>query len=225
MFRLVLPLFALTGCAGSVALEEVDGFGPVASAVWVYYDDWDAHGILLTNVTDACGKMQAQYEAVEEETDVMLDHLGEGDYCEETAEAQIAAARAGDALYHEGAHWLSIELSEDGDSEPDEEEYEVGGDPRVSGLLMYVENSPYAAKVDQFDPESDDAFHCGVDPDDKETDTDSWRLSDGDLEITNVNDEKTVSGRFEGELEESGDGGDSAGDIAFDFTATYCEIG
>lgn len=227
MPRFVLALAALAplaGCAGSIQTDEVDGFGTVASAVWLFNDDSNTHQIVLTNVVGACGKFQAYYEAYDEfedaAADLGLDDLD--DYCEEMEEPSKNLATSADALYHEGAHYLTLTLSDGGDTEPDDEEYEVGDDPGVYGALTYIENSPYAAVLQDYDPDAED-WLCGVDEDDVEQDQDSWALDDGALEVTAVNDEANVSGRFEGELAD--DGGDDAGNITFSFTATYCEVG
>ncbi len=221
----LLSLFALTACGGSVSLEEVDGFGGVASAVWLYNDDNDTHRIILTNVAGACGKLQAKYEADDAFADAFAD-LGPNDlndYCEVMEEPSMDVARADDALYHEGAHHLTFWVLDGGDTEPDDDEYEVGGDPAVDGNLYYYESSPGRAAQEQYDPEAEDDIFCGVDEDDLELDADSWYLSDGELVIEDVVDEQSVRGTFEGELEQSN--GKGAGDILFDFTATYCEIG
>lgn len=219
----VLAPLLLAGCAGSVTTEEVDGFGPVVAATWVYLDDSDYHYVVLSNVPGYCGKLQAFYEAQEDwldaVNDLTINDLDE--YCEVLEEPSLDLARAGNALIFEGAHYLSFSVREDGDSEPEEEEYEVGGDPAVDGSLRYHENSPYQAVLEDYDPDDDD-INCGVDEDDLVTRTDDWYLEDGDLEITAVNDEATVAGRFEGELAEPG--GKGEGDISFSFSATFCEI-
>jgi hypothetical protein len=219
----LIPLLALTACAGSVTVEEIDGFGGVASALWVYDDDANAHTIRLTNVVGGCAKLQAIREAEEEFEDALGD-IGFNDlddYCEIMEEPTKRAAEAGTAAYHEGAHWLT--LSVDGGDEPDDDTYEVDGDPFVAGYIQYFENSPYEAALSDYDPDEENDALCGIDSDDLEFDTDDWALDDGELEITAVNDEANASGTFEGELVDPE--GDNEGDIRFSFTATYCEIG
>jgi hypothetical protein len=221
---LALVLAPLVGCAGSVTVDEVDGFGMVASAVWFHYDDSDWHQVVLSNVPGLCQKTQALQDAYDEVEDASED-IGTNEmdeYCAILEGPTRDFARAANAISHEGAHYLSFVVSEGGDTEPDDDTYEVGGDPSVSISATYWENSPYAAILADYDPEEDD-YDCGLDGDDLEPSTDTWSADEGELDITVVNDEASLRATFEGELIDPD--GDDAGDIKGSFTATYCEVG
>lgn len=223
MFRLaLLPLLALTGCAGSVHLEEVDPFGGALSAVWFHWEGSKYDSVVLSTVPNACAKWGAFVETSEELARALKD-IDEDDYCEESREPWMAMARAGDALFHEGVHTLSLGVYEDGSTEPEETTYEVGDNKRaLGGTLTYYENSPYSAYLADWDEDEDYEDNCGVDLDDLETRTDRWSLTDGELEIGQVTEQRSASGRLEGELEDHD--GDGAGEIAASFTASWCEI-
>ena len=188
----------------------------------MYDSDYDTHSILLTNIAGACPKLQASRDANDDVADEYLDQLGSNDFCADMEEPAMAAAKAANAIQFEGAHYLTLTVYDRGDTEPDEDTFEVDGDPAVAGSLVYYENSPWKAVIDEYDPD-DDGLDCGVDSDDTEVDTDGWVLSDGELEIKSVENEKSVMGNFEGALDDQS--GDSSGDIKFGFTATYCELG
>lgn len=218
-----LALLPLVACGGSVTLEDVDGFGVVASAVWLHEDDTDSHQLVLSNVSGLCERMNAVQEAYDDYEDALED-LGTNDmdeYCAVMEEPTLALARATDAIGHDGAHFLSFTVYQDGDTEPDEETYDVGGDPSVQVSVTYWENSPSASILSDYDADADDT-DCGVDADDLEASVDTWTADDGELDITALNDEASLRAVFEGELVDPD--GDGAGDIAAQFTATYCEI-
>ncbi|MDP2310889.1 MAG: hypothetical protein Q8P18_33025 [Pseudomonadota bacterium] len=224
MMRLpfLLPLLAMSGCAGSVQLEEVDPFGGAASAVWLHWDDSEFDSIVLTNVPGACAKWQAYADTANDLYDAVED-IDEDDYCEDAMEPSLAAARAADALFHEGAHTLSLAVYEGGSTEPEEDTYEVGGTTRaLGGTLIYYENSPYAAVLADWDADDDYEDNCGIDQDDLETETDRWTLSEGELDFGQVTDERSASAYLEGDLDD--DDGDDAGEIIAKFTASWCEI-
>ncbi|MES2643945.1 MAG: hypothetical protein V4850_30935 [Myxococcota bacterium] len=225
MIRLacVLPLFALAGCAGSVQLEELAPFGGAASAVWLHWDDSNYDSVVLTNVPNACAKWVAFAETTKDLAQE-IDDFDQDDFCEESHDLTMAVARAGDALFHEGVHTLSLGVYEGGSTEPDEETYEVGDNKRsLSGTLTYYENSPYAAYLADWDVDEDRDDNCGVDYDDLETKTDQWTLDDGELEVGRLMDERSLSARLAGDLKDRDDD-DDAGEIRASFTATWCEV-
>lgn len=221
-FAPCLPLLALVGCAGSVSLEEVDTFGGAASAVWVHWDESEYDSILLTNVGGACGKWQAYAQAQADYADATED-IDEDDWCEEAEAPSKDLARATNALFHEGVHALTLTVFGGGTTEPDEDTYEVLDlTALLYGQMTYYESSPAEAVLRDWDPSDDLEDGCGVDDDDLELDSTTWALSDGDLEIDSVNDEKGLSGTLDGELTD--DDGDNAGDIDATFSATWCEV-
>lgn len=221
-FAPCLPLLALVGCAGSVTLEDVDSFGGGASAVWFHSDDSNYDSILLTNVVGACGKWQAYAQAQEDYADATED-IDADDWCEEAEAPTKAFARATNALFHEGVHSLSLTVFGDGTTVPDEDTYEVLDlTALLYGQMTYYESSPSAAILRDWDPSDDLDDGCGVDEDDLELDSTTWILSDGELEIDAVSDEKGLQATLDGELVD--DDGDDAGTITAVMSATWCEV-
>jgi hypothetical protein len=219
----LLSLSLLAGCS-SVSLEEVDPFGGVASALWVHFDDADSHQIILSNVAGGCGRLQAaaEAEAAYWEAVESLDVGDLDDYCAELEEPFLAYADAMSKVYYPGAHILTLGVSDGGDTEPDDDTYEVGESPSLSGSMAYVEEDVYAEFIEDYDADGGFGSDCGVDLAKVNGAADYWSLVEGELEITAVNDEKSLSGKLEGELED--DDGDNAGDIRVSVSATYCEV-
>lgn len=224
MIRLArsIPLLALVGCAGSVFVEDLDPFGGAASAIWLHDDD--SHLLMLSNVGGLCAKWQNYLEVVEDAWDDVADlDVSDDDYCQEAREPMFAYARAGDALYHEGAHYLTLQVRDDDGTEPSEDTYEVGGDKKaLGGSVTYFGESAYSAILSDWDVKDDFEGNCGLSLRDFESESDTWSLDEGELEITRVADERGVSGRLEGELVDRD--GDDEGEIAARFSASYCEI-
>lgn len=220
----LIPLLALVGCAGSVAVEDLDPFGGAASAVWFHWDDSDYDSIVLSNVVGLCGKWTAYVETAEELEDAAEDlDVFDNDYCEEAMEPMFRHARAAEALFHDGAHYLELGVREGDRSEPDEDTYEVDGDKRsLSGTVSYLGESAWSNILAEWDPEEDFEDGCGLSASDLESDIDLWYLDEGELEIGQVADERVVGGRLEGELADS-DGSDE-GEIKASFSASWCEI-
>ncbi len=219
-----ISLLALVGCAGSVSVEDLDPFGGAASAVWFHSSESGQDFLMLSNVGGVCAKTQAYLEIYEEAWNDIADlDLTDSDYCEQAKEPIFAYARAGDALYHEGAHYLSLGVFDADGSVPEEDTYEVGDPERaLGGSVTYFGESPYANILDKWDVKEDLEDGCGLSASDYDSDNESWTLADGDLEFTRVADERSAAGRLDGEL--IGDDGGDEGDITASFTASWCEL-
>ncbi len=234
---LALLVFA-SGCRGSVKLDEVDGFGTVWSSVWFMteYDDYDAHGITLSNVMGVCGKQQKINEEYEdildniEELQEDTDFADSEEVCEYYLSSALNYAELYDPMYPKGASYLSIGLSDDeGESEPDEEEYEMGEEFSFGlGISYYPEGNPYRIQADilgSLDCDDDDWVEDYEDEmedyyDDNEDSY--WYAEDGSVEITTVNDERSVKGTYEVDLLDFE--GDDAGEATGSFSAKFCEL-
>ncbi|MFN7147579.1 MAG: hypothetical protein ACK4YP_27675, partial [Myxococcota bacterium] len=142
------------------------------------------------------------------------------DYCTDMKEPTFELADAALALYHPGANFLSLSVSDDGDSAPERGTYEVGDG--LSGSMAYYEETRYERILENWDEDAGIEDGCGLDDDDFEDDVEFLSLEDGELEITGFADERSAAGRLDGEL--SDEGGDDEGEIAASFTASFCEI-
>lgn len=224
MIRLArsVSLLSLVGCSGSIALEDAEPFGRTASAVWIHFEDSVRDSIVLTNVPNACKKLQTWAEA-KNEHDHLLANLDMSSYCEDAEEEALAEARASDALWHKGAHILTIDVFADETTEPKEETYDVGDDePRLSANMVYLKSSPYKAVPRHWDPTDELEDKCGVDDDYTQTMQDSWTLNKGEFDVEEIEKGEWVQGRLEGQLRD--EDGDKAGDIEATFTANWCPV-
>jgi hypothetical protein len=208
----------LTACSGTVSLSEVDPFGSV-TATWVHRESGDQ--ILLSNVSDTCSKL-ADYDSAVGRLQRFSGSITTpgADYCTEAKEITFAWAEAAGALYYDGARHLTLSVDDEGRSEPDDDTYEVEGDPSLAGYLVYYEASRWEAILEEWDETAaySDEDMCGVDMDER---FDTWLLSEGSLELTSVTD-AAASGTLAGELTHVD--GDDAGEIQATFTAHHCEI-
>jgi hypothetical protein len=221
MFRALLPALLLSGCAASIQADEIDPFGMGASAAWVHWNgDFEYDTIILSNVGDVCGKLEALQEAADDYADAAED-IDKDDYCEEARVPAQKWARIADSLYHDGAHFVQFTVNEDLTLQPDEGTFEVG-DLRdgLSGNVTYYTNDPFKSYLQDWDPDEDYEDDCGVDIDD--ADTDYWLFQEGQVEFTTVEDEQVAKGKLEVDLAE--DDGDDAGELTSNFTAGWCEI-
>lgn len=224
MIRLAcsVSLLSLVGCGGSIVLEDVEPFGRTASAVWIHYEDTLRDSIVLTNVGNACQKLQ-NYAEAKKDLDHLLANLDVSSYCEDAEEEAIAAARAANALWHDGANILTIDVFADESSEPKEETYDVGDDePRLSASMVYWKSSPYQAVPRHWDPTDELEDNCGVDDDYTHVMRDSWKLTKGEFDVEEIEKGEWVQGRLEGQLRDEDD--DKAGDIEVSFTADWCPV-
>jgi hypothetical protein len=225
---LLLPLAALTGCAGSVKLSDQDAFGGVSSATWFHYNYTEGHDsdtIQLTNIGGMCDKTQAYYDAYKE-----FDKAGNdadptsSSYCGDIEDSFRDWAQAADAIFHDGVHFVQMSTIKGDSTVPEADTYDVGGESHgLVGTVNYLDKSPFSDALDDFDPDAQANDFCGVDLS-ALTDTpgDAWAIDDGSLDITSVTEDKALKGELDGSIAD--DDGDDAGDIAASFNATYCEI-
>ncbi len=214
--------------AGEVRLDELDSFGTVRSSVWFHDEDADVDSLVLANVPDLCGKQQAYEEAVSDYF-AFAEDADDDDFCEDGYPYIVAIAEVARGIWSEGAHFVRLSVTKDESLEiEDDGEYEwealdagetVGDDAAFDGVVQYWEGDPWEEFRSDWDEDGDRADDCGAALD---VDFDSWRLDDGTLDITALQDEGALEATLTGELED-GDG-DDAGEITASFTATWCEI-
>ena len=191
MVSFALALSLLTGCGGSVVVDEADPFGIAMSAIWIEHSDSEYEEIVVSNVVGLCGKMQAVVEVQEDYLDALEDALEDLDsYCEEMEEPSQELARAMQGLNAVGNKFLRMRpTTEDGDPEVDEDKFEVGDSPGLGGGLSYVLEDQTTSILVDWDPDEDWDDGCGIDEVDDEDLADVWYLDEGsELEITNLTD-------------------------------------
>ena len=227
-FLRILPLIALIapGCAGSVKVDEIEGFGLVTSALWIHLEDGKAegHSFILANQSGLCDSLTSYYEAVAEFNDAVED-ADMDSFCEDMEEPYQDFADASSTINNEGARYVTFSVNDDGESEPNEDSYDVGDDPGVNGGVTYYEGDPTSDLLEDYDPDADLADNCGMDTEyDAEDYYEAWAFDDGSLEITGVSDEDSVKGDLEVDLITADEDGDDAGTLVAGFTASYCHI-
>ncbi len=230
-FIRLLPVLALLapGCAGSVKVDEIESFGLVTSAIWIHLetDDFESHSIVLSNQSGLCTSLESYYSAYQEFEDA-VEEASENidDFCEEMEEPYADYADASSTVNSDGARYLNIAVNNDGESEPEEEEYEVGDDPGFGGGITYYTGDLLSDQLEDFDPDGDAADNCGVDPEDFDAEDyyEAWFFDDGDLAISSVSDEDSVKGEFTVDLVTADEDEDDAGTATGKFSATYCHI-
>jgi hypothetical protein len=233
---LSIPLLALlTGCSSSVKMSDADRFGTVWSSVWLSEEDSDdAQSVVLSNVTGVCRKMQKAaeetkdlYDEIEDEYDD-LDYDDEDEICEFYADMFGRYAKLYEPLYPKNAHYVSMVFrDEDGRAELDEGTWESdrSADERVNMSIAYFgAGSPWQLLADVIDCDNDDWYDDYEDAyDDFEDEYQTWRFDDdGEVEVTNVRNDRKVKGTFEGGLLD--DDGDDDGEIKGSFGASWCEV-
>lgn len=224
MISFALALSLLTGCGGSVVVDEADPFGAAWSAVWVDHKDSEYESIVVSNVVGLCGKLQAQAEAYKDYEDEFENALEDIDnFCEDMEEPTKTYARASAGLNAVGNKFLTMGVAtEDGDPEVDEDTFQVGDLPGLSGGLTYVLEDNTASLLADWDPDDDADDNCGADELDYEDAYDFWVLDEGsELEINNLTD-SSFSATLDGDLLDVD--GDDAGSITGSFSPIYCEV-
>lgn len=224
MISFALALSLLTGCGGSVAVDEADPFGVAWSAIWIEHKDSEYEEIQVSNVVGLCGKLQAAAEAYNDYEDAFEDAIEDPDsYCEEMEEPTQTYVRATQGLSAVGNKFLSLSpTTEDGDPEVDEDTFEVGDSPGLSGGISYILEDNSTSVLVDWDPDESVDDNCGVDEVDFEDMYDFWVLDEGsELEIANLTD-SSFAATLDGDLLDAD--GDDAGSITGSFSPIYCEI-
>ena len=224
MISFALALSLLTGCGGSVVVDEADPFGVAWSALCVDHKDSEYESIVVSNVVGLCGKLQAAAEAYKDYEDAYEDAAEDPDsYCEEMEEPTQEYYRATQGLNAVGNKALSLGVAnEDGDPEVDEDTFQVGDLPALSGGLSYVLEDITTSVLVDWDPDEDWDDNCGVDEVDFEDMYDFWVLDEGsELEISNLTD-ASFAATLDGDLLDAD--GDDAGTITGSFSPIYCEV-
>ncbi|MDP2315740.1 MAG: hypothetical protein Q8P41_22775 [Pseudomonadota bacterium] len=217
-----LPL--LVGCGGTMTIEGLDAFGTMWSAMWIHYDSgsFEYDALELTNLSDGCEKLTAYYDAAEAAIEA-TDGLPSEGWCIAAHGPYEAWAKAGDALVHDGAHYVDLSLFHGAETAPVEATFGVDNSAHLlSGVVTYMESSPYETFLADWDTSASYEESCGIDEASLEGRADVVNLSAGSLELANVEDEAFAAGRLDGEL--SGSNRELVGTIEATFRATWCEV-
>lgn len=203
---------------GSIDVDAIGAFDEVRSAVWVHtgIGGNGLEAILLTNVSDYCEKARSMWDAVDDYEDAR-DDIDDEDYCEEAREPTMEYVAAVEALYSEGAFYLSVGLPPD--EELEEDDYDLDDEDAFGRVYAYLINP--ADRYEDWDENGDKDDDCGMDAVDEDS-YDEWSFDYGGLVVDALEPRETAEGNISGGLLD--DDEDEDGEVEADFVAAWCEL-
>ncbi|MES2642991.1 MAG: hypothetical protein V4850_26135 [Myxococcota bacterium] len=213
----------LAGCSGTATIEGLDPFGVVWSASWFRFDDggFAYDQLQLTNEPDSCERVTAFYAARASAVRATAALPEEG-WCASARAPYQAWAAAGDAVLHDGAHFIDLSLFHGSETAPIEATFGVDDSTHLlSGLVTYVQSNPYRTFLEDWDEEGTPGS-CGIDEASLTGLAVVASLSQGTLDLRNVEDEAFAAGRLHGDLEDIAS--DATATIDATFRASWCEV-
>lgn len=205
-------------------MDGLEPFGTVWSAMWLHYDDgtFDFDQLQLTNLADGCERVTTYFAALDGARRATAD-LSEAGWCAAAREPYQAWATAGDALLHEGVHYVDLTLFHGEETAPIEATFGVQDSAHLlSGRVTYVESSPYRTYLDDWDVTGSPDDLCGIDEASLTGEAVVATLADGALDLSNVEAGAFAAGRLDAELVDIASGAPAT--LASTFRATWCEV-